>query len=809
MLKRILVFFLILFLVAGVAGAAALLWGYNYITRDLPQLSSIEDYRPPAVTTVLATDGTVIAEFFKERRYPVKLKEVPKFAQDAFVAAEDATFYTHPGIDLISIFRALIKNLETGQMRQGGSTITQQVVKNLLLTPEKKIERKLKEAILSYQLERRFSKQEILEIYLNQIFFGNTAYGIKAAARVYFDKELSDLTLAEAALLAGLPKAPTRYSPLLHFKAARKRQRYVLNQMVKSGFITRQAADLAFKEELKIQERRRQNLFESPYYAAEIRREFPKRWPELDLDRDGLVIHAAVDLRANAMGERALRRGLREVDRRRGWRGPLASLGPDGAALYHEKYAGLVELPLSEETAVPALVTKLLPRSGRFEALLGTQVAIVDVATAAWAKRMIDSKDRVRWVKPFDVLRVGDVVEVGLNSEYDPSQDSSAVPMFVLDQTPDIEGALILLDPHSGRIAAMIGGYSYQRSKFNRATQSLRQPGSAFKPILYLAAIDGFGYTPATIVYDVPRSFRAGDEFWEPDNFDHTFLGEITLRTALERSRNLASAHIIANIGPEAVIQYARRLGIRSRLGPNLSLSLGSSETTVLEMVKAYGVFAARGVLFPSVMVTRIEDRYGNELYSFTDDRLLGAEQVISEESAFVMANLMKGVVQRGTGYRVRAIDRPTAGKTGTSNDQMDAWFIGYTPEWVCGVWVGFDLKKKIGEKETGGRAASPIWLYFMSEFLDYQDELAYAELVEEAKTEAERLGLPYEEPGELESLDFPIPDGVDPFWVDRATGMLSKPDAPGAILDYFIRGTQPTEQVGDYGAGSYFDLPE
>jgi penicillin-binding protein 1A len=363
---------------------------------------------------------------------------------------------------------------------------------------------------------------------------------------------------------------------------------------------------------------------------------------------------------------------------------------------------------------------------------------------------------------------------------------------FQLDQTPDIEGAIALVDPNSGKVLAEIGGYSYQRSQFNRVTQSLRQPGSAFKPVVYLAAVDAYKYTPATIVYDTPRTFRVGDEFWTPGNFDSKYLGPITLRVALEKSRNLVSADIVSRIGVDAPIRYAHKLGFTSRLGRNLSLSLGSSEVTLLELVRAYGVFAAKGILFDTVYVTQIKDRQGNVVYEYEDAKLTKAKQAISEDTAFVMANMMRGVVEHGTAYKVREIGRPVAGKTGTSNDQMDTWFIGYTPNLVAGVWAGFDVKKEIGDKETGGKVSAPIWLSFMRNYLNYLDKSNNDKLAEDARAEAERLGIQYVPPEKLGPLDFTPTEGVEGAWVDKASGHLTSANAPGAIYEYFLKGTAP-----------------
>lgn len=806
-------FYLIFTVSVSLALVAALFtaWGYFYLTRDLPRLSRIEDYNPAAVTRVLARDGTLIAEFFSERRYPAKLDEVPDIVRKAFLAAEDASFYTHHGVDPVSILRAVFKNMQSGNAKQGASTITQQVVKNLLLTPEKSFVRKGKEAILSYRLERRFTKDEIFEIYLNQIFFGNTAYGIKAAARIYFHKELSALTLAEAAILAGLPKAPSSYSPLKNPKKSRQRQQQVLTQMVEAGFITRAQMDNALDEKVALYPASQQNIFASPYYVGEIRRVFQENWKDLDLDSDGLEVTTAVDVRADTLAIAALRKGLREVDKRRGWRGPLAKMSEgEYAAKYGQGFS-------DREAPYPAFVRSI--SQGAAKVLVGGESITVNVNESTWARKLLLPDDSTRSGSPAEIIRPGDVIEVAWR-EYQPAsgKDAKKEPQgggrFVLDQTPDIEGAVVLVDPNSGEVRAMAGGYDYNQSQFNRVTQSLRQPGSSFKPVIYLAAIDKFHYTPSTIMIDTARTFKVGDTFWTPANFDEQFLGPITLRTALEKSRNLVSADIVSRIGVDAAIQYARLLGIRSPLGRNLSISLGSSEVTPLEMTRAYGVFSAKGVLFDSVFVTKIKDRYGKVLYDYEAEKVGKGQQVISDSSAFVMANMMKGVVDHGTGYRVKELGRPVAGKTGTSNDQMDTWFIGYTPSWVCGVWVGFDQKKQIGAKETGGVVSAPIWLYFMRDFLKYQEESQMASAEQEAKAEAERLGIKYQPPEVADQRDFIIPEGVEPFWVDKSSGRRASEGAGGAMLEYFIKGTEPesgslAEEEYGQGGEEYLEAPD
>lgn len=813
MIRKVFFFILTSTLAVALVGCLFATWGYFYLVRDLPRLTRIEDYKPPAVTRVLARDGSLIAEFYSERRYPVKLKEVPDVVRKAFLAAEDASFYSHHGIDIVSILRAVYKNLESGNAKQGASTITQQVVKNLLLTSKKTWDRKGREAILSFRLERRFSKDEIFEIYLNQIFFGNSAYGIKAAAKLYFHKELGDVTLAEAAILAGLPKAPSKYSPLKDSELSKQRQRHVLSRMVDAGFITSAQREQALKEDVKVYPASDQNIFHSPYYVGEVRRAFAERWKNLDLDSDGLEIVTAVDTNADQFASKALQAGLREVDKRRGWRGPQARMTEQQ---YRAKYGTGI---LSPNEPYPALVKAV--SKGMAKVVAGNQEYSVDLQESGWAKKLLMKDETTRFGSPTDIIQVGDLIEVSQRS-VTVSQGQSApksVTRVVLDQTPEIEGAVVLLEPSSGEVRSMIGGYDYTQSQFNRVTQSLRQPGSSFKPVVYLAAVDKFHYTPSTILHDAPRTFRVGDTFWTPANFDEKFLGPITLRTALEKSRNLVSADIVSRIGIDAPIQYARLMGITSPLGRNLSLSLGSGEVSPLEMTRAYGVFAARGLMFDSVFVTKITDRFGNVLFDYAAEKPLHAKQAINENSAFVMANMMRGVVENGTGYKVKELGRPVAGKTGTSNDQMDAWFIGYTPSWVCGVWVGFDQKKPIGPKETGGVVSAPIWLYFMRDFLAYERGREERTLEQNARDEATKLGITYVKPTVVEQLDFPVPDGVEPFWIYKESGGRSAEGASGAFLEYFVKGTEPEERSydsdaedsdgGEESSSSYLESPD
>ncbi len=808
---------LLLSFIIAICGGIAGIWIYSRIVRDLPDFLTIADYRPPIVTEVYSSDGTLIAEFFRERRYLIKINEVPEIVKKTFLAAEDRNFYTHPGVDLKSILRAAIKNFRSGSAKQGASTITQQVVKNILLTPEKSLERKAKEALLAYKLEKNLSKDEIFEIYLNQIYFGNSAYGLRAATKIYFHKEPSEITLAEAALLAGLPKAPSRFSPIENMKAAKARRNYVLRSMLEANFINEQEFAAANVEEIKVFRHTPKNIYSAPYFVTEVRRLLSEdsRWKDIDIDSAGLKIHTTLDLKANDFATTALKSGLREVDKRRGYRGNIDYIEGAKREMFLKKYpASNKEIKPNE--LYPALITEIAdPKAGIVKIDLGFEVSALNLKKINWAKKKLDKFDNVSWVSGVDqILKPGDVIEVSLigeevqNKQADSKKDLSPTEIlpgikskFQLDQTPEIEGALVLLDPYSGNVLAMVGGYDYARSQFNRVTQSLRQPGSSFKPIVYLAAIDEFGYTPTTIVEDAPRVFKVGDNFWSPNNFDQTFLGNITLRTALEKSRNIISAQIVSRIGTEAIIRYARKLGITSKLGDNLSISLGSSEVTPLELTRAYGVFAAKGALVDTSLISKIIDRAGSTIFDSENEKFKRVKQVLSEATAFVMANLMRGVVENGTGYKVRELKRPVAGKTGTSNQLMDAWFVGYTPQYVAGVWVGFDEKKKIGEKETGGMVAAPIWRNFMRDFLNYEDNERYQELIRSAKEDSEKLGIHYRQPARPEPIDFAVPDGVEAFWVNRQSGALAAPGSSNVYIEYFLKGSAPSASY-DLGGG-------
>jgi penicillin-binding protein 1A len=730
---------------------------YRHLAADLPRIDSLVDYRPPIISSVYADDGRKIGEFYTERRIVVDLDQIPQRLRQAFVAAEDSRFYQHRGIDLVGIARAFFKNLEAGTIVQGGSTITQQVTKSFLLTPERSYSRKIKEAILAYRIDRVFSKDEILYLYLNQIYLGHGAYGVAAAAENYFDKPVADLSLAECAMLAGLPQAPSRYSPFSHPERARQRQRYVLNRMVEEGMVSPAEARAAAETELEIKPRRNWFFEEVPVYTEHVRRYVIERYGEKRLLNDGLQIYTAVDTAAQKAARNEIDKGLRALDKRRGYRGPLEQLTAEGAKEWiARRSAG--DRPVPGEIR-EAVVTAVDDRSGRVRVDLGSRAGVIQMAGMQWARPLdpVSGKAAGRLETPGQILKVNDLVQVRVEA----AGQGVAPLTLALEQVPRVEGALLCLENRTGQVKAMIGGRDFAASQFNRAVQSRRQPGSAFKPIIYAAAIDK-GYTPASMLIDAPIIYHdeARDFTWKPRNYGRRFHGPTSLRRALAQSRNVVTVKLLRDIGVSYVIDYARRLGITSPLAPNLSLALGSSGVSLLELVQAYSVFANRGERVAPIFVTRIVDRDGRVLEEAEDRR----EPVISPATAYIVTSLLESVVQEGTGQHVKALGRPVAGKTGTTDDLHDAWFMGYTPGFTTGVWVGFDDDTPLGDGETGARAASPIWLGFMQTLL--QDR-----------------------PVEV----FTVPEGVVFAKIDAETGLLAIAESRETRFECFKEGTEPT----------------
>ena len=641
------VFFIVVFLILLVTVGGTVT--YYVMTLDLPGIDALKDYRPSIASRVLDENNELIDEFFLEDRKVVKIADVPKIAQHAFVAAEDSRFYQHQGFDLQSIFRAMFKNVEAGKIVQGGSTITQQVAKLMYLTPERKYIRKFKEAILSYRIDKYLTKDEILNLYLNQIYLGHGTYGIESASIGYFGKSAKDLTLPEAALLAGLPKAPTTYSPFLYFERAKQRQVYVLTRMMEDGFITREQMDKAAAEPLKLRAMKPKDKV-AAYFVENVRRYVQEKYGADVLYKEGLSIYTTLNLSAQKAARDAVLKGLTEMEER-----------------------------------------------GKYEKGL-------------------------------------------------------------------VQSALYCMDVKTGAIRALVGGRDFNKSEFNRATQSRRQPGSAFKPLIYTAAFDK-GMNPSTRFVDSPIVFpdpSQEDGLWKPKNFDEKFLGPITMRQALVQSRNVVTVKILQDIGIDYATSYAANMGIESPLARNLSLALGSSGVTLQELVRAYGVLANQGKKVTPFFIRKIVDRTGNVF----EETKVQMEQVIDPRIAFMTSYVLQDVVESGTGRRVKSIGRPVGGKTGTTNDIRDAWFIGFTPSLITGIWVGFDQEKSLGKQEVGGRAAAPIWLYFMERILQ---------------------GKPVEA--------FPVPEGIVFVKVDHKSGRPAQGAGPGTIYECFLDNALPSEK--------------
>lgn len=744
--------------VLGVLGSAGI---YLYLSKDLPKISSLKDYNPPIITTVYSDDNRKIAEFYNERRIVIPMSEIPKTLIDAFVAAEDARFYKHEGIDFLSIIRAFYKNIEAGAIVQGGSTITQQVTKSFLLTPEKSYTRKIKEAILAHRIDRTFSKDEILLLYLNQIYLGHGAYGVEAAAENYFRKSVRELNLAECAILAGLPQAPSKYSPFKFPEKAKERQIYVLNRMVAEGYIDNIQATEAINVKLDIKPRRNWYIEEVPFYTEHVRRYVEKKYGPAMLYNEGLRIYTAVNIEMQKIARTEIKKGLKELDKRQGYRGPLNHFSPEEIETFSKKLQiEFDKTPLEKGKIVKGVVIDVNDRKDEIMVRMGNAKGIIGISDMKWAREpnpeVASYESYIKHVG--DVLRIGDVILIKLK---DKKKDSDLWAL-ALEQVPKVQGALLAIESETGSVKVMIGGKDFRESQFNRAIQSRRQPGSAFKPIIYAAALDK-GYTPATMIIDSPIVFQDAESGfrWKPKNYKEKFFGPTLLRQALTKSRNVVTIKILQDIGIDYTIDYAKKLGITSNLSRNLSIALGSSGVSLLELVNAYSVFANGGLRVEPLFITKIVDRNGNILEEITPVR----EKAIEKSTAYIMTSLLEGVVKHGTGRRVRALGRPVAGKTGTTNNLYDAWFVGYTPRYITGTWVGFDDGRSLGKNETGSRAASPIWLDFMKEVL---------------------AGKPIR--------IFQVPEGIVFSKIDAQTGLLPIPESKKTIFECFKEGTAPTE---------------
>ncbi len=751
---------LILFSLLGCAGLAGL---YYYLSQDLPKINTLKDYRPATVTSVFSDDGRKIGEFYEERRIVIPLTDMPKNLINAFVSAEDSRFREHPGIDIISIIRASLKNFKAGTIVQGGSTITQQVTKSFLLTPERTYKRKLKEAILAYRIEKKFTKDEILFLYLNQIYLGHGAHGVEAASENYFGKHTRDLNLAECSMLAGLPQAPSRYSPFRYPDRAKQRQIYVLNRMKEDGLITNLEATEAIDLKLDIKPRKNWFIERVPCYTEHVRRYVEKHYGKDALYKQGLQIHTAVNIELQKIGRDAVNKGLIELDRRTGYRGPLRNISTlqieNFCARVSEKIGNRL---LEKGETYQAVVLNVDDENKVTTVRVGDFQGIIQLETMTWARKPDSDvayyEAKVR--KPSQVFRPGDVIQVKVINEM--AEDN--VPEFALEQEPVVQSALLSIEAETGHVKTMIGGRDYFNSQFNRAYQSRRQPGSAFKPIIYAAALDK-GYTAASVIIDSPVVYEdtERDFVWKPRNYKEKFFGPTLFREALVKSRNIVTIKILKDIGIDYVIDYSQKLGITSDISQDLSIALGSSGLSLLELVNAYSVFSNLGYLIEPVFITKIYDRDGNLL----ETSKLIRKKVIDMSTAYIMTNIMESVVKSGTGWRLKALKRPVAGKTGTTNNLFDAWFMGYTPRYTTGVWVGLDQEAPMGKGETGSRAASPIWLEFMKNALE---------------------GKP--------ARTFNVPEGIVFAKIDAKTGLLPIEESEETLFECFKEGTVPTEHT-------------
>ncbi|HEV7254487.1 MAG TPA: penicillin-binding protein 1A [Mesorhizobium sp.] len=779
MIRLIGYFFGIGTMLALLAAAGAALY-VGHLTKDLPDYEVLAQYEPPVTSRVHAVDGSLMAEFARERRLYLPIQAVPDRVKAAFLSAEDKNFYEHQGVDLQGIARAALVYLKGGPM-QGGSTITQQVAKNFLLTNERSIERKIKEAVLSFRIEQAYSKDRILELYLNEIFFGLGAYGIAGAALTYYDKSVNELTVAEAAYLAALPKGPSNYHPFKHTERAVERRNFVIDRMVENGYVTPQEGEKAKAEPLGVKPRRNGTyLFAGEYFTEEVRRELIARYGENALYEGGLSVRTTLDPELQLIARKAMQRGLTRYDTQQGFRGPVATVDASGDwGIPLGEVKSLADVPewrlaVVLESSKEGLSVGLQPKREVSGALGADRdrgfVALEDME---WALRHAVGGKMVKAKSPADVLKAGDVVYV--EAKEGSSED------YLLRQAPKVSGGLVAMDPHTGRVLAMVGGFSYAESEFNRATQAMRQPGSSFKPIIYAAALDN-GYTPASVIMDGPVTIRIGNEVWTPKNYDGRAAGPSTLRAGIERSRNLMTVRLADDMGMKLVAEYAERFGVYDKMPHHISLSLGAGETTVMRMVSAYAVMANGGKQIKPSLIDRIQDRYGKTVFRHDErdcaacnaeewqaqeepELVSKAEQVLDPMTAYQITSMMEGVVQRGTATTLNELKRPLAGKTGTTNDGKDVWFIGYTPNLVVGLYVGFDQPASLGADATGGKLAVPIFKEMMADVLK-----------------------------DRPVVDFTVPEGMKLIPINRKTGMQANEGDPGTIIEAFKPGTAPAD---------------
>ncbi|NWF98234.1 MAG: PBP1A family penicillin-binding protein [Nitrospirae bacterium] len=727
---------------------------YLAVLRDIPSIEEIKNYRPESGTKIYADDDVLIGELKAEKGIFVPIKQIPEHMINAIIAVEDSRFWKHKGIDYWAILRAIIKDIIHVGFKEGGSTITQQLTKVMFLTPEKTFKRKLKEAILAVKLEKNLDKNEILELYLNKVYFGHGAYGVEMASRIYFGKSVRNISLSEAALIAGLVKAPATFSPFNDISKAKERQQIVLMRMEEEGYIKKHEREVAQHQNLNLSTERK-GIEANNYFIEYIRKYLEETYGINAVYKGNLRVYTTLDRKAQALAARAIQEGLRELDKRRGWRGPID---------HKEDIDIEKELRLQEQSPISIsntgeIASGLVLSVSDSEALIKTRGIIgkLLLQDAMWASRIIEPKGNVKTLSKFSlkqILKPGDVVKVSI-------KNLKGNKIFLnLEQDPQVEGALVAIEHETGFIRALIGGYDFIKSDYNRAVLAKRQPGSAFKPIIYAAAMDN-GFTPVSIINDEPVTYPGGLKGeWKPENADHKFYGPTTLREGLTYSRNIVTIRLVEQMGIEKVIDFARTIGIESDMPHDLTIALGSLSITPFDLALCYCVFANGGEKIKPIAIKYITDSQGRILESNEPE----SEEVISKQTAFLITSMMEDVVKYGTGWRAKALGVPVAGKTGTTNEYRDAWFVGYTSRITTTVWVGFDDMKSLGHQETGARAASPIWVNFMKGYIS-----------------------------SFESEEFPVPEGIISVTIDPSTGKLARDESSG-IKEYFKEGTEPKE---------------
>jgi penicillin-binding protein 1A len=793
----------VVFLV-GVAGVAGAIWHFS---KDLPDYSQLQDYEPPVMTRVHAVDGSLLGEYAKERRLYLPIQAVPKLVINAFLAAEDKNFYEHGGIDYSGMARAALlfaQNYGSNRRPQGASTITQQVAKNFLLTNEVSFTRKIKEALLAMRIEKTYSKDKILELYLNEIYLGLGAYGIAAASLVYFDKSVNELTIAEASYLASLPKAPAALHPVRNRDRAIERRNYVIDRLAENGWIKQSDAEKARKDQLIVTSRGNSaHTFAGEYFAEEVRRDIFERYGEKKLYEGGLSVRTTLDPKIQVMARKAMVAGLVKYDEEQGYRGAIQKLDISGD--WGVKLADIKSLSDISPWQM-AVVLEISDQSARVGFQPGRDLG---GAVSKERKTGLVSLDGVKWAKAAagpakgktptavsQVLQPGDVIYV------DPLfRDGNPVDgQYRLEQTPEVSGAMIVMDPWTGRVLAMVGGFSFDQSQFNRATQAYRQPGSSFKPIVYSAALDN-GYTPSTVVLDAPIEIDQGQGagVWRPENFSaNKYQGPVTLRNALRQSLNTVTVRLAQDIGMPLISEYARRFGVYDELPNYLSYALGAGETTAIRMVTAYSMLANGGRRVKPTLIDRIQDRYGHTIFKHDARECRGCdapggwknqnepqlvdrrEQVLDAMTAYQITSLLEGVVQAGTATVVKEVGKPIAGKTGTTNEAKDAWFVGFSPDIAVAIYMGYDKPRPLGRGNaaTGGHLAAPIARDFL--------KLALAD---------------------KPAVPFKVPAGIKLVRVVAKTGMRAGPgEGAGTLLEAFKPGTAPPDSYSVIGVADAAD---